>query len=200
VLKPGDRAPDFRLAASDGGQVGLGDLRGRRVVLYFYPKDMTPGCTREACDFRDRASEMRAAGAEVVGISKDPTPSHRSFIEKYELTFPLLSDPDNRVARAYGAFGEKVLYGRKTMGTIRSTFLIDPNGTVEAAWSPVRVDGHADAVLARLKGDSAGPSPRAARGGSSEARPGASRSGRKAKPAATRGRSRPTRSTSRPRR
>ena len=153
MLKPGDPAPDFRLPSSSGKEVGLRDLRGRHVVLYFYPKDDTPGCTREACDFRDRVSKLRSAGAEVLGISKDSMGSHQSFVEKYDLTFPLLTDGDNRVSSAYGAYGEKVLYGRRFMGTIRSTFLIDPKGRVQAVWSPVKVDGHADAVLARLKGE-----------------------------------------------
>ena len=155
MLKPGDPAPDFRLPASGGHEIGLRDLRGRHVVLYFYPKDDTPGCTREACEFRDRVSRLRSAGAEVLGISRDSLGSHQSFVEKYDLTFPLLTDEDNRVSRAYGAYGQKVLYGRKFMGTIRSTFLIDPKGLVQAVWSPVKVDGHADAVLARLQGEEA---------------------------------------------
>jgi peroxiredoxin Q/BCP len=129
------------------------------VVLYFYPKDETPGCTREACDFRDRLVKLRSVGAEVLGVSKDSLDSHHGFIRNHRLGFPLLSDADNRVARAYGAYVEKVLYGRRLMGTIRSTFLIDPQGRIEAVWSPVKVDGHADAVLARLSGREAPGNP-----------------------------------------
>jgi len=165
MLEPGEPAPDFRLPASTGQEIALADLRGRHVVLYFYPKDETPGCTREACDFRDRLVKLRSLGAEVLGVSKDSLDSHLGFARNHGLAFPLLSDPDNRVARAYGAFGEKVLYGRRFLGTIRSTFLIDPQGRIEGVWSPVKVDGHVDAVLSRLSGrpagaPSAGPSRR----------------------------------------
>jgi peroxiredoxin Q/BCP len=157
MLKPGDPAPDFELPTTAGAETALKDLRGRKVVLYFYPKDQTPGCTTEACDFRDNSSRIRLAGAEVLGVSKDSLGSHERFREKYGLPFDLLSDPDNAVATAYGAFGEKTMYGKKVMGTIRSTFLIDENGVIEAVWSPVRVKGHAEQVLAVLKGESAPP-------------------------------------------
>ena len=155
MLEIGDQAPDFALQSTSGRTVALRELRGRRVVLYFYPKDDTPGCTREACDFRDNLARVRGAGAEVYGVSKDSLASHDRFREKYELPFELLSDPDNAVARAYGAHGKKVLYGKPIVGTIRSTFVIDADGRIAARWSPVKVEGHADAVLAALRGDAA---------------------------------------------
>ena len=151
-LKTGDRAPSFRLPSTAGRDVALEDLRGSKVVLYFYPKDNTPGCTREACDFRDNLARIKRAGAEVFGVSRDSLSSHERFSDKLELPFELLSDSDNRVASSYGAYGEKSMYGRKVMGTIRSTFLIDENGRVQQAWSPVKVDGHVDRVLAALTG------------------------------------------------
>lgn len=122
------------------------------MILYFYPKDSTPGCTREACDFRDRTAQLQKAGAVVFGVSKDSLASHEKFIESQELPFELLSDSDNAVGKAYGTFGEKIMYGKKVIGTIRSTFLIDEKGKLAAVWSPVKVDGHADAVLAVLTG------------------------------------------------
>lgn len=157
MLKPGDPAPDFELPTTAGAGTALKDLRGRKVVLYFYPKDQTQGCTTEACDFRDHSSRIRLAGAEVLGVSKDSLGSHERFREKYDLPFDLLSDPDNSVATAYGAYGEKTMYGRKVMGTIRSTFLIDEKGKIEAVWSPVRVKGHVEKVLATLQSDSTTP-------------------------------------------
>jgi peroxiredoxin Q/BCP len=157
MLKPGDPAPDFELPTTAGAETALKDLRGRKVVLYFYPKDQTPGCTREACDFRDNSSRIRLAGAEVLGVSKDSLDSHERFREKFYLPFDLLSDPDNSVATAYGAYGEKTMYGKKVTGTIRSTFLIDEKGKIEAVWSPVRVNGHVEKVLAALQGESATP-------------------------------------------
>jgi peroxiredoxin Q/BCP len=153
MLKPGDKAPHFRLPSTSSKEIALRDLSGRKVVLYFYPKDNTPGCTREACDFRDNMARVRRADAEVLGVSKDSLGSHDRFREKFDLSFDLLSDPDNAVATAYGAFGEKTMYGKKVMGTIRSTFLIDEKGKIEAVWSPVKVDGHVDQVLAALRGE-----------------------------------------------
>jgi len=147
TLKVGDAAPPFDLPSDDGLRHALAALRGRRVVLYFYPRDSTPGCTTEACDFRDRHAALTAAGVQVLGVSGDDLKSHAKFRGKYALPFPLLSDPDHAVAGAYGAFGEKQLYGRSSLGIIRSTFLIGPEGRIEAVWSPVRVKDHAEAVL-----------------------------------------------------
>jgi thioredoxin-dependent peroxiredoxin len=153
MLKPGNLAPSFRLRSTAGGDVSSSDLRGKRFVLYFYPKDDTPGCTREACDFRDNIARLRGAGVVVFGISKDSLASHDRFRDKHRLPFELLSDEDNSVARAFGAYGEKNMYGKKILGTIRSTFVIDESGHVSALWSPVKVDGHVDKVLASLRGE-----------------------------------------------
>ena len=155
MVRPGDPAPAFRLPSTSGREVALSELRGRKLVLYFYPRDDTPGCTREACAFRDNLARVRAAGAEVLGVSKDPLAAHERFRGKYDLPFDLLSDAGNQVARAYGAFGKKTMYGKQVEGTIRSTFLIDERGRVERVWSPVKVDGHVDQVLAALTGDGA---------------------------------------------
>jgi peroxiredoxin Q/BCP len=151
-LKPGDSAPPFSLAADDGKTYSLADFAGRRVVLYFYPRDSTPGCTTEACDFRDRQARFAAAGAVVLGGSGDSLASHARFRAAHGLNFPLLSDPGNTVAAAYGAFGDKQMYGRTVRGIIRSTFVIGPDGRLEAVHSPVRVPGHADALLHALAG------------------------------------------------
>ena len=156
-LNVGDKAPDFDLPSTTGENISLRSLRGKKVVLYYYPKDQTPGCTREACDFRDRHAALNGSGAVVLGVSKDSLKSHENFREKQDLPFPLLSDPDNAVARAYGAYGEKTSYGKTTMGTIRSTFLIDENGFLERIWSPVKVDGHAEEVLAAVTAGAQGP-------------------------------------------
>jgi peroxiredoxin Q/BCP len=152
MLKAGDMAPSFHLPSTAGGTVSSEGLKGRKYVLYFYPKDDTPGCTREACDFRDNLGRLKKAGVEVLGVSKDTLASHGRFREKYKLPFDLLSDEDNAVARAYGAFGEKILYGKKTVGTIRSTFLIDEEGRVAAVWPKVKVEGHVDRILEHLSG------------------------------------------------
>jgi thioredoxin-dependent peroxiredoxin len=147
----GKMAPDFTLPDQDGKPVSLKDLRQRGdVVLYFYPKDMTPGCTNEACSFRDKLDLLRAAGAQVVGVSADSPGSHLKFIEKYELTFPLLSDPANEVTKAYGVYKRKSLYGREFMGIERNTFIIGRNGTVRRVFAKVKVNGHAEEVLAAL--------------------------------------------------
>jgi peroxiredoxin Q/BCP len=150
LIAEGRKAPDFALESSEGGKVRLQDLRGKTVVLYFYPKDDTPGCTREACAFRDAQARLKKKGAVVLGVSGDSLDSHVRFTRKYELNFPLLSDPDKAVAKKYGAWGEKVLYGKKTVGMIRSTFVIDGEGTVRKVFPRVKVDGHADQVLLAL--------------------------------------------------
>ncbi|MFQ5735669.1 MAG: thioredoxin-dependent thiol peroxidase [Thermodesulfobacteriota bacterium] len=154
MVDQGATAPAFRLQGIDeDGQervFGLEDFKGRKVVLYFYPRDNTPGCTREACDFRDNMARLASSGAVVLGVSPDSVKSHLGFREKHGLAFPLLSDPDRATAAAYGAFGEKKMYGKTTMGIIRSTFLIDESGRVERAWRGVKVAGHVDEVLAAI--------------------------------------------------
>ncbi|MCU0262842.1 MAG: thioredoxin-dependent thiol peroxidase [Candidatus Nanopelagicales bacterium] len=141
-LEPGDPAPDFDLDDDAGGRVRLADMRGRRVVLYAYPAAMTPGCTKQACDFRDSLAALSAAGIAVVGISPDSPEKLAQFRAEEGLTFPLASDPDKAVLRAYGAFGEKSLYGRTVIGVIRSTFVIDAAGRIERAMYNVRATGH----------------------------------------------------------
>jgi peroxiredoxin Q/BCP len=147
MIEEGRKAPDFSLPSSEGGEVHLKDLRGKTVVLYFYPKDDTPGCTREACAFRDRQAALKKKGVVVLGVSGDSLASHEKFKAKYELNFPLLSDADKAVAKKYGAWGEKVLYGKKTVGMIRSTFVIDGEGLVRKVFPRVKVDGHSEQVL-----------------------------------------------------
>jgi peroxiredoxin Q/BCP len=154
MLQEGTIAPDFTLEAS-GGAVTLSDYRRQTVVLYFYPKDDTPGCTTEACNFRDDYSEIIAAGAVVLGISPDSVRSHDKFKLKYELPFPLLSDPDHEVAELYGAWGEKKMYGRTYMGIIRSTYVIDDEGFIVKVFPKVRPKVHSEEVLAVLRGDGA---------------------------------------------
>ena len=153
MAKPdvGDKAPAFSLEDQSGKTVKLSDFKGKTVVLYFYPKDDTPGCTREACAFRDEHSALQKAGAVVLGVSPDSGPSHAKFAGKYKLPFPLLADTDHAVSEKYGAWGEKSLYGRKFVGITRSTFLIDGSGKVARVWPKVKVDGHVDEVLAAVK-------------------------------------------------
>jgi peroxiredoxin Q/BCP len=150
MIEEGKKAPEFELESSEGGTVRLADLRGKTVVLYFYPKDDTPGCTREACAFRDSQAALRRKGVVVLGVSGDSIASHEKFKKKHGLNFPLLSDPDRAVAKTYGAWGEKVLYGKKTVGLIRSTFVIDGEGVVRKVFPRVKVDGHAEQVLAAV--------------------------------------------------
>jgi thioredoxin-dependent peroxiredoxin len=150
-IEAGSEAPDFALLADNGTKVKLSALKGRPVVLYFYPKDDTPGCTKEACAFRDRRGELQKLGAQVLGVSADTVESHVAFRDKFKLNFPLLADADHRVAEKYGAWREKNMYGKKFMGIQRSTFLIDANGQVAKVWKAVQVDAHDAQVIAALK-------------------------------------------------
>lgn len=149
-IEEGSAAPDFTLASDSGEKVTLSDLRGKPVVLYFYPKDDTPGCTKEACAFRDRSAEIAGHGAMVLGVSPDDVASHGKFRDKYSLNFPLLADVGHGVADQYGAWREKNLYGKVSMGVQRSTFLIDAGGKVRKVWKKVNVDGHDEQVLEAL--------------------------------------------------
>ena len=150
TLEAGDRAPGFTATDQDGNTHSLADYAGQTVVLYFYPKDDTPGCTKEACSFRDNFTEIQAAGAVILGVSGDTAASHQKFREKYDLPFPLLVDADRQIATAYGAWGEKVLYGKTVIGMIRSTFIIGPDGSLVKVWKQVKAEGHAEHVLKAL--------------------------------------------------
>jgi peroxiredoxin Q/BCP len=154
ALKVGDRAPDFSLPTGDGEILSLKDLKGKKVVLYFYPKDNTPGCTREACSFRDNWSVLKKKGAVVIGVSGDSVASHGKFAGKYELPFTLLSDEKREVLKKYGVWKEKSLYGKKFMGIERTTFVIDRDGIITHVFPKVKVEGHVDEVLAALSGGS----------------------------------------------
>lgn len=154
-LKAGDMAPEFNLEVEGYSRspVRLSDFRGKKVVLYFYPKDDTPGCTREACDFRDRLPDLSGKGVVVMGISRDTVESHTKFRKKYDLTFPLLADTDGSVCASYGVIKEKNMYGRKTVGIERTTFLIDEKGVIRKVYPKVKVEGHVEKIeedLARL--------------------------------------------------
>jgi peroxiredoxin Q/BCP len=151
AIEVGKKAPAFTLESSDGGKVKLSDLAGQIVVLYFYPRDNTPGCTIEAEGFRDAAPALKKLGAVVLGVSKDSIASHEKFRDKYKLNFPLLTDPDGAMLEAYGAWGDKVLYGKKSKGIIRSTVLIGPDGKVLKHWPKVSVKGHVEDVIASVK-------------------------------------------------
>lgn len=148
-LEPGDEAPDFTLPDADGTPVSLASFRGQRVIIYFYPAAMTPGCTKQACDFRDSRQELSDAGYVVLGISPDKPAKLAKFRERDGLTFPLLSDPEMVIGRAYGAYGEKMLYGKKTVGVIRSTFVVEGDGRIDRALYGVKATGH----VARLRKD-----------------------------------------------
>ena len=146
-LAPGDQAPEFTLPDADGNEVSLASLRGQRVIIYFYPAAMTPGCTKQACDFRDSKADLSEAGFAVLGVSPDTPAKLAKFRDRDGLTFPLLSDPDRKVLQAYGAYGEKMMYGKKSIGVIRSTFIVDADGKIEQALYGVKATGH----VARLR-------------------------------------------------
>ncbi len=153
MVKEGAAAPDFTLPADDGSDVTLSSYRGKKVVLYFYPKDHTPGCTTQACDLRDNHEALQAQGVVVLGVSPDGLASHKKFREKHQLNFPLLSDEDHRVSEAFGVWKEKSMYGKKFWGIERSTFLIDEKGVVVDAWRKVKPKGHAERVVEALTTD-----------------------------------------------
>ena len=152
MVNEGDEAPDFTLQADDGREVSLSDYRGKKVVLYFYPKDGTPGCTREAIEFRDMVKEFDKEDIVILGVSKDGVQSHEKFKRKHELPFTLLSDPEGKVLDLYGVWKKKSLYGRTFMGTERTTFLIDENGIVKKVYRKVKVKGHGKTCLLDLTG------------------------------------------------
>jgi peroxiredoxin Q/BCP len=152
MLAEGQAAPEFTLADQDGRPVSLSSLKGRPVVLYFYPRDDTPGCTKEACAFRDARVEYEKAGAKVVGVSPDTPASHRKFADKYELPFTLLADPEHKVCGLYGVGREKNMYGKKSMGVERTTFVLGPDGKVRKVFPKVKVDGHSEKVLEAIGG------------------------------------------------
>jgi peroxiredoxin Q/BCP len=154
AIEEGKAAPAFTLEDAKGNKVSLADFKGRDVIVYFYPKDDTPGCTKEACGFRDLWKPIQKRGAAVIGISPDGAASHQKFAAKYKLPFTLLSDPDRKVMTKYGAFGEKMMYGKKTTGVIRSTVWVGPDGKVKKHWRKVpKADAHPAAVLEALEGD-----------------------------------------------
>jgi len=150
-VQEGRKAPDFTLADDAGNKVKLSSLRGSPVVLYFYPRDDTPGCTKEACGFRDAKSKLTRAGVKVLGVSPDTVASHAKFREKFSLNFPLLADPEHKVAEKYGAWREKTRFGKTSMGIQRSTFIIDAEGVVRKVWKSAKPEGHDEQVLAALE-------------------------------------------------
>jgi len=151
-LSEGDKAPDFTAPTNGGGTVSLKDFKGKYLVLYFYPKDDTPGCTKEACGFRDAYRDFEKAGAVVLGVSTDSVKKHDKFVEKFQLPFPLLADEDKSIVEAYGVWGKKKFMGREYMGTNRVTFLIDPKGKIKKIWPTVKPEEHAAEVLAAIQG------------------------------------------------
>ena len=150
-MKVGDQIPDFTLPSDEGAEIRLSGLRGRKIVLYFYPKDDTPGCTREACGFRNASADFAEINAEIFGISKDSVARHRKFKAKNDLPFTLLSDENGEVCEAFGTWIEKSMYGRKFMGIERSTFLIDETGTLRAEWRKIKLPGHVEKVVAAAR-------------------------------------------------
>ncbi len=149
-LKEGDKAPGFTVATNGGGKISLADYLGKNVILYFYPKDDTPGCTTEACSFRDNFADLKKRGAVILGVSTDPVKKHDKFVEKFQLPFPLLADEDKAIVNAYGVWGEKSFMGRKYMGTNRVTFLIGPDGKIRKIWPKVKPAEHVAEILAEL--------------------------------------------------
>lgn len=162
MIKEGSAAPAFNLDSDAGKKVKLADYKGKTLVVYFYPKDSTPGCTRESVAFSEALAKIAKAGASVVGISKDSVQSHCNFRDKYALKVDLLSDPDLTVHKAFGAYGEKMMYGKKILGTIRSTFIIGPDGKIARVFPSVKVDGHVEKVLEALGASGAAPPPKKA--------------------------------------
>ena len=152
TLAVGDKAPDFKMPSDGGGEISLASLNGKAVILYFYPKDDTPGCTKEACGFRDALPDFAGANAEIIGVSKDSVAKHDKFKSKYDLPFALGADVDGAVCEAYGTWIEKSMYGRKYMGIERATFLIDGDGVLRGVWRKVKVKGHVEEVLAAAQG------------------------------------------------
>jgi thioredoxin-dependent peroxiredoxin len=150
LLEVGAKAPDFTTLDQDGNEISLGDFKGKKVIIYFYPKDNTPGCTKEACAFRDHYTQFQALNVEILGVSIDAEQSHKAFAQKYGLPFRLLADPDKRLVTAYGVWGEKTLYGKKYMGTNRVTYVIDESGAIAAVFPKVKPAAHAEDVLAVL--------------------------------------------------
>jgi len=152
MLKAGDKAPRFTLQAASGTEVSLADLRGKTVILYFYPKDMTPGCTQEACDFSGLSARFKKKGVVVLGVSRDSVESHKKFVAKNALNIDLLSDEKGQVCKAFGAWRKKKLYGREFMGIVRSTFVIGPDGRIREVYDSVKVKGHAEEILDAVAG------------------------------------------------
>ena len=150
MLKAGDPAPDFEAVLDNGDKVSLSQFKGKNVVLYFYPKDNTPGCTREACDFRDNISSLEEKNTVVLGVSPDSVKSHQKFKDKFDLPFPLISDEAKDVAQAFGVWREKKMYGKTRMGIVRSTFIIGPDGLISKAYDSVKVAGHVEDIIASL--------------------------------------------------
>ena len=163
MLKIGESIPQFKLQSDIAGEVSSSDLKGKRFVLYFYPRDDTPGCTTEACQFRDNMPKFKQLNVPVFGVSADDVKSHGKFVSKFSLNFPLLADPDHATIESFGAWVEKSMYGKKYMGIQRATFVIDAEGKVEQVWEKVKPEGHAEEVMAYLQGNAQPPNRKAAK-------------------------------------